>query len=237
MAGVAATRDTRSLREALSAARHNRRFSVLFGVFLLVEVVISVAMAGLPYMAEQFLGTEEAMAPLFVCVLGPLLATMPLWTRAAARFGDKRSLQAALAILGAGALSATALPFLDEQGRFPVACVAFLVAGIGFAGAQLLLNTMFADTLAEDADESAQRRAGVLVGLWSAGETTAAAAGAGVYGLALGASGFVSSTSAEVVSQSRSAQWGMVLGFTLTAAVCVLAASALLTLYSPSRVR
>jgi Na+/melibiose symporter-like transporter len=73
----------------------------------------------------------------------------------------------------------------------------------------------------------------VLVGLWSAGETTAAAAGAGVYGFALAVSGFVSSTSAEVVSQPRSAQWGMVLGCTVTAGVCILTALALMTRYAP----
>lgn len=231
---AAATGGAGSLRGALSAARHNRRFSILFGVFVLVEVVISAALAGLPYIAAQFLGTEEAIAPLFVCVLAPLLVTMPLWTRAAAKFGDKSCLQAALAIFGAGVSAAAALPLLDEQSTFPAACAAFMVAGIGFAGAQLLPNTMLADILAEDADESGQRRAGVLVGLWSAGETTAAAAGAGVYGLALAVSGFVSSTSAEVVSQPRSAQWGMVLGLTVSASVCILAALALMRRYPPA---
>jgi Na+/melibiose symporter-like transporter len=139
-----------------------------------------------------------------------------------------------LAIFGGGSFAATALPLLAEQGRFPLACAVFMVAGIGFAGAQLLPNTMLADSLAEDADASGQRRAGVLVGLWSAGETIAAATGAGIYGLVLAVSGFMSSTSAEVVSQPRSAQWGMVLGFTVTACVCVLAASALMTRYVPA---
>jgi glycoside/pentoside/hexuronide:cation symporter, GPH family len=228
----AVTRGAGSLREALTAARRNRRFSVLFGVFLLVEVVISVALAGLPYMTQEFLGTQEAIAPLFACVLGPLLLTMPLWILAARRFGDKRCLQLALTILGVGALSATALPWMSEPSRFPYACGAFLIAGIGFAGAQLLPNTMLADTLAEEAEESGQRHAGVLVGLWSAGETTAAAAGAGFYGLVLAVSGFVSSTNAEVVGQPPSAQWGMVLGFSVTAGVCVLFALVLMTRYA-----
>jgi Na+/melibiose symporter-like transporter len=203
-------------------------------VFLLIEVIISVALAGLPYMAGQLLGTGEAIAPLFVCVLGPLLLTMPVWIRAANRFGDMRCLQVALAILGVGAVSATALPWVAQSNRFSMACAAFLVAGIGFAGAQLLPNTMLADTLADDADQSGQRRAGVLVGLWSAGETTAAAAGAGLYGLVLAASGFVSSTSTDVVVQPPSAQWGVLLGFTVTAGVAALAALTLTTRYAPA---
>ncbi|MGN7778751.1 MFS transporter [Mycolicibacterium sp. 22603] len=218
-----------ALRTALSAARHNQRFSILFAVFLLVEVVIAAALAGLPYLAAQFLGTEEAIAPLFVSVLAPLLLTMPLWTRAAIRFGDRRCLQVALTFFGSGTCSATALPLLGEQSRLPLACAVFAIAGIGFAGAQLLANTMLVDTLAEDAGASRERRAGVLVGLWSAGETIAAAAGAAVYGVILGLTGFVSSTSHEIVSQPRSAQWGMVLGLTGTAAVCILGALALTT--------
>ncbi|CDQ42337.1 MFS transporter [Mycolicibacterium neoaurum] len=218
-----------SLRAALSVAHHNQRFSILLAVFLLVEVVIAAALAGLPYMAAQFLGSEEAIAPLFVSVLAPLLLTMPLWTRAAIRFGDRRCLQVALTVFGAGTCSATALPLLAESSRLPVACAVFAIAGTGFAGAQLLANTMLADTLAEDAGESCERRAGVLVGLWSAGETIAAAAGAGVYGVILGLTGFVSSTSSEVVNQPHSAQWGMVLGLTGTAAVCILTALALTT--------
>ena len=224
-----------SLRTALVAARHNRAFCVLFGVFMLIEVVISVALAGLPYMAEQMLGSEDVVAPLFVCVLGPLLLTMPLWRKAARRFGDKRCLQAALVIFGAGTITVTVLPWAAESLRFPIACAAFLVAGIGFAGAQLLPNTMLANTLADDAGEADQRRAGVLVGLWSAGETAAAAAGAGLYGFVLAASGFVSSTSDEVVTQPPGAQWGIVLGFSVTAAVCILAALALMTRYAPER--
>ncbi|MBF6180025.1 MFS transporter [Nocardia otitidiscaviarum] len=222
-----------SLRDALAAARHNRRFGVLFIVFMLTEVVISTALAGLPYVAEQFLGGDGVIAPLFACVLGPLLLTMPMWTRYARRFGDKRCLQAALIILGIGALTATALLWVDQPSRLPIACAAFVVAGVGFAGAQLLPNTMLADTLAGDADDSGRRRAGVLVGLWSAGETVAAAAGAGGYGLVLAASGFVSSTAAEVVSQPRSAQWGVILGFSATAGVCMVAASVALARYAP----
>ncbi|WP_370501298.1 MFS transporter [Mycolicibacterium sp. jd] len=103
---------------------------------------------------------------------------------------------------------------------------------MGFAGAQLLPNTMLANTLADDAGESGQRRAGVLVGLWSAGETIAAAAGAGLYGLVLAGSGYVSSTGVEAVSQPRSAQCGMFLGISVTAAICMLVALAAMTRYA-----
>ncbi|MCT7660351.1 MFS transporter [Mycobacterium deserti] len=229
----AAPKGAGSLREALAAARRNRPFCVLFGVFMLIEVIISVALASLPYMAEQILGSAEAVAPLFVCVLGPMLLTMPVWSRSARRYGEKRCLQVALAIFGVGTFTVTALPWVADPSKFSIAWAAFLMAGIGFAGAQLLPTTMLADTLADDAGESGQRRAGVLVGLWSAGETTAAAAGAGAYGFVLAASGFLSATSDEVVIQPRSAQLGIVLGFSVISSVCILAALALMTRYTP----
>ncbi|MBB5165349.1 MFS transporter [Mycobacterium sp. AZCC_0083] len=220
------------LREALGAATHNRPFRILLGVFMLIEVVISVTLAGLPYMADQILGTESAMAPLFVCVVGPMLVTMPVWSRAAQRVGKKSCLVMASTIYGAGVLGFIALPVITESIRFEVACAACMVAGIGFSGAQLLPQAMLADTLAVDATESGQRRAGVLAGLWSAGETISAAAGAGIYGFVLAASGFVSSAADESVVQPRSAEWGIVLGFSGISVLSIITALALLARYT-----
>ncbi|HMF58803.1 MAG TPA: MFS transporter, partial [Vicinamibacterales bacterium] len=194
--------------------------------------VISVTLAGLPYIADQILGTESAIAPLFVCVVGPMLVTMPVWSRAALRVGKKSCLVVASTIYGTGVLGFIVLPAITESIRFEVACAAILVAGIGFSGAQLLPQAMLADTLAVDATESGQRRAGVLAGLWSAGETISAAAGAGIYGFVLAASGFVSSAADESVVQPRSAEWGIVLGFSGISVLSIIAALALLARYT-----
>jgi hypothetical protein len=43
---------------------------VLLGVLVLIEVAISVTLAGLPYVADEILATKGAMAPPFVCVIG-----------------------------------------------------------------------------------------------------------------------------------------------------------------------
>jgi Na+/melibiose symporter-like transporter len=232
VAAEASPKGAGALREALRAATHNRPFRILLGVFMLIEVVISVTLAGLPYMADQILGTEGAIAPLFVCVVGPMLVTMPVWTRAARRVGKKSCLVVALAIYGTVVLGFIALPVIAESMRFEVACATCLVAGIGFSGAQLLPQAMLADTLAVDATESGQRRAGVLAGLWSASETISSAAGAGIYGFVLAASGFVSSAADESVVQPRSAEWGIVLGFSGISILSIIAALALLARYT-----
>lgn len=226
-----------SLREALGTAWWNRPFRVLLGVFVLIEVVISVTLAGLPYLAVQLLGSNGALAPLFLCAVGPVLLTMPAWRRAAVVWDKKSCLTVALSILGAGAVAVAALPRVEQPVRFEVACVAILIAGIGFAGAQILPQAMLADTLAADAVESGHRRAGVLAGLWSAGETIGSAVGAGAYGFILAMSGFVSSTADHAVSQPRSAQWGIVLGYAAISSVSVLAALGLLRRYVPAEDR
>ncbi|MGA6204113.1 MFS transporter [Nocardia testacea] len=226
-----------SLRETLTTAHRHRPFRTLLGVFVLIEVVISVTLAGLPYLSVQILGSDSAITALFLCAVGPMLLTMPAWRRAASAWGKKACLTVALSILGAGALAVAALPRVEHSVRFEVACAAILIAGIGFAGAQILPQAMLADTLAADANESGRRRAGVLAGIWSAGETIGGAAGAGIYGFVLAASGFVSSTAGEVVGQPRSAQWGIVLGYAAIALVSVLAALGLLLRYEPAEGR
>ncbi len=231
-ASEATTMGAGSLREALAAIRDNRPFRFLLGVFVLIEVAISVTLAGLPYVADEILATPDAMAPLFVCVIGPMLATMPAWRSAAVRIGKRKCLVAASLVFGTGTSGVLVLPALSESVRFEVACAACLVAGIGLAGVQFLLQAMLADTLAVDAAESGQRRAGVLSGLWSAAETVSAAAGAGIYGLVLAASGFISSASDESIVQPRSAEWGIVFGFSGISVLAVIAALTLLAGYT-----
>ncbi|MEU2031151.1 MFS transporter [Nocardia amamiensis] len=226
-----------SLREVLIGARHNHPFRILLSVFMLIEVVISVTLAGLPYIADQILGTESAITPLFVCVVGPLMLAMPAWRHAARRIGKKYCLMAALTLFTTGALGVVVLPAVTEAIRLEICCALFLVAGTGFAGAQLMPQAMFADILANDAAESGQQRAGALAGLWSAGETIAAAAGAGVYAFVLAASGFVSSRAGESVVQPESAQWGIVFGFSGISGISIIAALILTTRYAPTEGR
>ena len=58
-ASAAATMGAGSLREALAATRDNRSFRVLLGVFVLIEVAVSVTLAGLPYVADEILGRQR----------------------------------------------------------------------------------------------------------------------------------------------------------------------------------
>ncbi|MEU6827160.1 MFS transporter [Nocardia beijingensis] len=94
------------------------------------------------------LGTESAITPLFVCVVGPLMLAMPPWRHAARRMGKKYCLMAALTLFTTGALAVVALRAGTEAIRLEICCALFLVAGTGFAVAQLMPQVMFADILA-----------------------------------------------------------------------------------------
>ncbi|MEU6189086.1 MFS transporter [Nocardia sp. NPDC047038] len=96
------------------------RFRILLFVFMLIVVVISVTLAGLPYIADQFLGTESAITTLFVCVMGPLMPAMPAWRHAARRMGKKYCLMAALTLFTTGALGVVALRAVTEAIRLEI---------------------------------------------------------------------------------------------------------------------
>lgn len=220
-----------SLRASLRAAKTNRPFRVILGTFMLIEVVMSVSLAGLPFIANYILGDSGAIALLFICIVGPMVFTMPLWRRVSVRFGKRSSLFVATAIYGVGLVAVVLLPFVGESLRLGLACVALAVAGVGYAGAMLFPQAMLADVLTADLTESGQRRAGLLSGLWAAGETVAGAFGAGAYGLILAACGFISTTNDEVVTQPDSATWGIVVAYSGIAVFGIVAALLLLSRY------
>ena len=117
-ASDAATMGAGSLREALIATRDNRPFRVLLGLFMFIEVAVSVTLAGLPYVADEISDDKGRNAPLFVCVIGPMLVTMPVWRSAAVRMGKKSCLVAASLVYATGASGVLVLPAISETVRF-----------------------------------------------------------------------------------------------------------------------
>ncbi|GAB3210823.1 MFS transporter [Marinactinospora thermotolerans] len=209
------------LRERIAAARSNRPFALLFCAFVLQAIPAGIMLAGAPYFATYTLGAASAVTPLFVCLVGPLIVTMPLWLRASRRRGKRSCLFAAAGffLVGAAAIAATPLLPAAWAASYAYGCVA--VVGIGYAGTQMLPFAMLTDTLALDAAVSGRRRAGLFTGLWTAGETLAMAAGSGIYALVLALGGFVSSDAAVQVLQSSSALAGIVIGMSLLPAALI----------------
>ncbi|KUP95696.1 MFS transporter [Thermobifida cellulosilytica] len=218
---AAAPRTT--LRDRITAVRANRPFRVLFAAFLLQAVPAGIMLAAAQYFATYTLGSPSAVTTLFVCLVGPLVLTMPLWLRGALRHGKRAALGAAAVLFGSGAALLAATPLLGAPFDAWYAHVCVGLVGVGYAGTQLLPFAMLTDTLAADAARSGASRAGLFTGLWTAGETLAMATGSGLFALLLAATGFVSSTAGTEAAQPASALAGIVAGISVLPALLVLA--------------
>ncbi len=207
-----------ALRLGAAALRELPAFRRLLGAFLLQALATGSMLAGAQYVATYSLGNEDAVTFVFVALVAPALLVMPLGTRLARRFGKKRSFVGATLVFTVAALSL--IPMRWAPGGWVYASVA--LAGVAYAGMQLYPLAMLPDVVSVDARERGEDRAGVLGGVWTAGETAGLALGPTLVLGLLAATGFVSKTAGEVVTQPGSALTGIALCFSLLPAALAL---------------
>jgi GPH family glycoside/pentoside/hexuronide:cation symporter len=197
-----------TLRAQFAVLRTNRTFGWLLGLSCAQMLAAGLMLASAPYFATYTLHDPDAVTPLFLCLVGPILITMPPWIRISRRIEKRGAMILASLLFMAGSAGLVATPALGAA--YAYGCV--LVIGVGYAGLQLLQYSMLADTIVADAQRSGKRRAGVFTGVWTAAETVVFAFGALVLAALLAAAGFVSSDLDHPVEQSQSAlnavQWG-----------------------------
>jgi GPH family glycoside/pentoside/hexuronide:cation symporter len=197
-----------TLRAQLAVLRTNRTFGWLLGLSCAQMLAAGLMLAGAPYFATYTLHDPHAVTPLFACLVGPILVTMPPWIRISRRIEKRGAMILASLLFMAGSAGLVLTPTLGAA--YAYGCV--LVIGVGYAGLQLLQYSMLADTIVADAEQSGRRRAGVFTGVWTAAETVVFALGALVLAALLAAAGFVSSDLDHPVEQPQSAltavQWG-----------------------------
>ncbi|GAT67554.1 MFS transporter [Planomonospora sphaerica] len=204
-----------SLRAQFAAARTNRPFLLLLGLSCAQMFAAGTLLAGAPYFATYTLGDPGATSTLLLCIVGPLLVTMPGWVALSRRYDKRGAMLAASSLFAAGA---AAMALTEELGPvYAHACV--LVVGVGYAGLQLLQFSMLSDVIVHDAAVTGRNRAGVFTGLWTAAETVVFAFGALVLGWLLGVAGFVESGSGAAVEQPASAVRAVLYGGTLVPAL------------------
>lgn len=208
-ADVIRTTSESSLRAQLRAARGNAPFGWLFGAYVVQAAASGLMLAGTQYFATYILGRPGATTVLFACLIVPSLLAMPLWLAMGRRTGKRNAAVGASVCFLLGALGAAAGRELPTA----LVYVAVAVAGVGYAGMQMLPLAMLGDAIAADAYTSGRRRAGVFTGLWTAGETLGLALGPGLFGLVLALGGFVSSDATDRVAQPGSALTAIVIGF------------------------
>ncbi len=206
-----------SLVEQLRTVAQVRDFRMLLSTFVLQALATGAMLAGVDYVARVVLRDGAASTYLFVCFVGPALLLTPAWAVLGRRRGKKMGYVAASLVLITGAL----LLVLAERVPAGVVYGATGLVGVGYAGAQVFPLSMLADVAAVDAARSGQNRAGILTGVWTAGETLGLALGPGVFALVLALGGYASSTGGDA-PQPDSARTAIVLGFSLLPAALTL---------------
>ena len=173
-----------------------------------------------------------AVTLLFVCLVGPAIVTMPLWTAISRRRGKRFGYVLAALIF---AVMAASLIF---AGPGPLALVGAQVGllGVGFAGLQVFPFAMLPELIDVDAQATGLRREGVFTALWFIGEKGGFAAGAWLLSGVLAATGFLERRAGELVVQPETALLGIHLAMAIgPAALALLSLPLLLHHVEPPR--
>lgn len=199
-------------RDGLDALRVTRPFRLLVTVFCLQALATAVMLAGGQYVATYVLGDEAALTGLFLALVGPALVVMPFWTRLARARGKVPALVVATLLFTVATVLLIPAGFAAGAWvHLPVA-----LAGIAYAGMQALPMSMLPDATDLDRTLGGRRRSGAMSGLWTAAETGSMALGPVVVLLMLALGGF---RSGGVSDQPGTAQWAIVLAFSLVPAL------------------
>lgn len=225
------TRRGEALAWGVAALRELPALRVLLAAFVLQALGIGAMLAGAQYVATYVLGSQSAVTVLFAALVAPAVLVMPLCRRLADRVGKHRAYRAATVLFALAALAMVPLAWAPG----PWVHVPVAVAGVAYAGLQVFPLAMLPDVAAVDARERGADRAGVVSGVWTAGETAGLALGPTLLLLLLAATGFVSRTGGEVAVQPPSAVVGVALAFSALPGVLVLASLVPLRAYPLTR--
>lgn len=208
------------LADSLAAVRSSGPFRFLLGTFALQALATGCMLGAAQYVATYVLDSEGAVSILFAALVAPALAVMPLWIRLVRAWGKQRAYFLASGLFLASAVAMLGL--LATPGPWVYVVVA--LAGIGYAGMQMLPMSMLPDVISDHEDAAdGSVRAGAFSGVWTAAETVGMALGPAVVLAILAVTGFVSSAGEQTVTQSDGSITGIVIAFAAMPAVLVAA--------------
>ncbi|SEE06737.1 MFS transporter [Ruania alba] len=207
-------------RAGLAALRESAPLRALLSTFVLQALATGAMLAAAQYVATYVLGEESAVTFLFVALVAPALLVMVPARRVADRIGKRTAFVASTVLFAAATASLTLMSV--HVGWWVYAAVG--LAGIAYAGMQLYPLAMLPDVIAADraVREDGPERAGVIAGIWTAGETGGLALGPTLALVVLAVSGFVSRTGGAPLPQPASALLGVVLIFSVLPAALAL---------------
>ena len=208
---------TNGYRQGWAALRRSAPFRALLATFLLQAVATGLMLADANYVAVWVMHSDAALTWLFAALIAPAILFSPVWNAIAKRLGKERGFVIASVLFALAAAAMTVAIF--TPGPWIYAAVA--LAGAAYAGMQALPMAMLPDVISHDAATSGHDHAGVFGGVWTAGETTGMALGAGLLAGVLAVTGYVQSVANSNVTQPASAVTGIAVAFSLVPAALV----------------
>ncbi len=161
------------LREALEVTLANRDFRYFLGANLAIQFVFMTLAASVPFYTKYALRLQQPVTLAGGLILNPELQTslflavafviampaMPLWTKAAQRWGARRALQVACLI------AAGSLLWFFVASDFAQGVAGTAVLGLSLAGLLMLTDLLIADVVDADELETGARREGMYFGM------------------------------------------------------------------------
>lgn len=223
------------LRAQVRVALGLRAFRTLLSAYHLQCVALGAVLAAVPYFVRYHLGAgNEVVTLLFICLVGPAIVAMPLWTGLSRRLGKRAGYRLAAGLF---ALAAASLLWARPGALWQVGAQIGLL-GVGYAGLQVFPFAMLPELIDADAAASGRRREGVFTALWFVGEKAGFTLGAWLFSGVLALTGFVESRGGALVAQPELALRGVHLATSLVPALLALASLPLLLRYvEPTRNR
>ncbi|MGW0038058.1 MFS transporter [Gordonia sp. NPDC003376] len=214
-------------RTGLAVLRRSAPLRTLLGAFVLQGLATGLMLAGAQYIATWVLDSEAAISGLFAALIAPALICAPLWAILSRRIGKEAGFAVASVLFTVATLCLIGLWWSPGWWVYlPIG-----VAGAAYAGMQSLPMAMLPDVITHDERRHRQSTAGVIGGVWTAGETSGMALGAVVFTVVLALGGYISSDADSAVQQPRSAIVAMVGGFSVVPAALTLLSLLLIARY------
>ncbi len=180
----------------------NRSYLILFTAYALQVIGLGCLLASLPYYSIYVLkGGPEQLTLLFLSLNVTAIITIPLWLNLSKSIGKIRTFNLAGLIF---IFAMLAFWFFSTSSSIYLVYLMTAIAGVGFAGQQILGFSLLPDLIDFDSTEhETENVAGIYTGVWVAGEKTGFAIAAFFTGIILSLVGLVETT--EGVAQQTDA--------------------------------
>lgn len=163
-------------------------FARLLACYYFQITAVGVVTAALPYLVTRSLQRPDSDIGIALGVLiGGAVVTPPLWAWFARKVGRRNALAAAMAVFALSSSGAAAAVVLQASWGHVLTIMA--IAGLGFAGLQVLPFAMLAQAAHQESARSQVAQEATFTGLWTAGEKLGLASGPAIVAITLAIAG------------------------------------------------